>query len=93
LPRGAVCLPARDIGPPYLARFSGVSGTGPLVESVVVTLAFWPATSAELVVVVLVTPVDEDVVAEVVSVLCVVVSAGAGAAVVVVVDEELVDWA
>jgi len=34
--------PACDIGPPYLARFSAVSGTGPLVVVVVVTLAFWP---------------------------------------------------
>jgi hypothetical protein len=31
LPRGVVCWPARDIGWPYLARFDGVSGTGPLV--------------------------------------------------------------
>jgi hypothetical protein len=39
LPRAAVRLPARDIGWPYLARFSAVSGTGPLVTIEVVTLA------------------------------------------------------
>ena len=50
MPRAAVRLPARDIGPPYLARFSGVSGTGPLVVRVVVTLALVPLTSAEVVV-------------------------------------------
>jgi len=67
LPRGAVCLPAWDIGPPYLRRFSGVSGTGPLVVVLVVTLAFWPATSAELVVEVVVTAcVDDEVVVSVV---------------------------
>jgi len=39
LPRGAVCRPACDIGPPYFARFAGVSGTGPLVVVVLVTEA------------------------------------------------------
>jgi hypothetical protein len=39
LPFGAVCLPAWDIGPPYFARFAGVSGTGPLVVVVLVTEA------------------------------------------------------
>jgi hypothetical protein len=57
-------LPARDIGPPYLRRFSGVSGTGPLVVRLVVTLALVPATSAEVVVDEVVTPVELDVVAE-----------------------------
>ena len=35
---GAVRLPARDIGPPYLARFAAVSATGPLVTIEEVTL-------------------------------------------------------
>ena len=30
-------MPALDIGLPYFARFSGVSGTGPLVVAVLVT--------------------------------------------------------
>jgi hypothetical protein len=38
---GAVRLPARDIGPPYLARFSGVSGTGALATT-------WVPTAAEV---------------------------------------------
>jgi hypothetical protein len=40
LPFAAERLPAWDIGPPYLARFSAVSGIGPLV--VVVTVAAAP---------------------------------------------------
>lgn len=32
-------MPVRDIGAPYFARFSGVSGTGPLVTVVLVTVA------------------------------------------------------
>ena len=36
MPLAAVCLPAWDIGWPYLARFCGVSGTGPFVVVVVV---------------------------------------------------------
>lgn len=39
-PAGLVCFPAWDIGAPYFARFSGVSGTGPLVTVVWVTVAF-----------------------------------------------------
>ena len=39
LPLAGVRLPAWDIGPPYFLRFSAVSGTGPLVVVVVVTLA------------------------------------------------------
>jgi hypothetical protein len=41
-------LPARDMGWPYFARFSGVSATGPLVTMVVVTLAPWPKLVAEV---------------------------------------------
>jgi uncharacterized Rossmann fold enzyme len=48
LPAAAVRLPARDMGWPYLARFSAVSGTGPLVTSVVVTLTFEPVLVAEV---------------------------------------------
>ena len=36
MPLGAVRLPAWDMGWPYLARFSAVSGTGPLVTVVLV---------------------------------------------------------
>ena len=39
MPLAAVRLPAFDIGAPYLARFSGVSATGPLVTVDVVTVA------------------------------------------------------
>ena len=39
LPAGAVPRPVRDIGPPKRARFSGVSGTAPLVTVWVVTVA------------------------------------------------------
>jgi hypothetical protein len=39
------------MGPPYFARFWAVSGTGPLVTSVVVTLAAVPALVAEVAVV------------------------------------------
>jgi hypothetical protein len=39
----AVRWPAREFGPPNLARFSGVSGTGPLVTIRTVALAGWPA--------------------------------------------------
>jgi hypothetical protein len=49
-------LPARDIGPPYLARLAGVSGIGAMATVWVVTLAFWPATSADVVVDEVVTP-------------------------------------
>jgi hypothetical protein len=43
LPFAAVRWPAREFGPPNLARFSGVSGTGPLVVILTVALAGWPA--------------------------------------------------
>jgi hypothetical protein len=43
LPFAAVRWPAREFGPPNRARFSGVSGTGPLVVMVTVALAGWPA--------------------------------------------------
>src|SRR4051812_34578712 len=46
LPLAAVRLPAFESGWPYLARFSAVSGTGPLVTRLVVTLAFWPLSVA-----------------------------------------------
>ena len=39
MPVAAVRLPAFDIGAPYLARFSGVSATGPLVTVDVLTVA------------------------------------------------------
>ena len=39
MPFAAVRRPAFDIGAPYLARFSGVSATGPLVTVEVVTVA------------------------------------------------------
>src|SRR5205085_1787655 len=50
LPLAAVCLPARDIGAPYFARFSGVSGTGPFVTVMLVKVAevLTPAEGAEL---------------------------------------------
>ena len=68
MPRAAVILPARDMGWPYFARFSGVSGTGPLVVIDTVTLVGTPAAVAEVVVlVVVVAPVvvvDDEVVAE-----------------------------
>jgi hypothetical protein len=50
------------MGPPYLRRFSGVSGTGPLVVVEVVTLALVPATSAEVVVDEVVTPLEDEVI-------------------------------
>lgn len=78
MPRAAVALPARDSGWPYLARFSGVSGTGPFVTIVVVTLAPWPKLVAE----VAVAPVVEVVTSPgvVVVVLDDVVSADGGGA-------------
>jgi hypothetical protein len=77
----AVRLPAWDIGPPYLARFSAVSGTGPLVS--VVTVALAPV-AVSLVV------TEVEVAVPVSAVGAVVVSAvGAGLVVVVVV---VVDW-
>jgi hypothetical protein len=64
LPFAGLRLPACDSGAPYFWRFSAVSGIGPLVVTVVVTLALVPETSAEVVVLVLVTP-EVVVVAEV----------------------------
>jgi len=48
LPLAAVRLPAFDIGEPYLARFSFVSATGPLVtvDALTVALASLPAIGA-----------------------------------------------
>src|SRR5690606_9860884 len=47
LPAASVRLPARDMGSPYLARFSSVSGTGPFVTTCTLALAFTPALVAE----------------------------------------------
>jgi hypothetical protein len=42
LPFGLVRRPACEFGPPNLARFSFVSGTGSMAVTLVVALAFWP---------------------------------------------------